>query len=116
MTSTVLGFKVVQLFKDKTLGIGSFGKVCKAKCDDLLCAAKILHPTLFDPTVMHHIARHQEHRLPIERFKQECEFLSALRHPNIVQYLGIHQDPDMHLATLLNGASRWQLNKPLGRF
>ena len=101
MTSTVLGFKVVQLFKDKTLGIGSFGKVCKAKCDDLLCAAKILHPTLFDPTAMHHIAPHQEHRLPIERFKQECEFLSALRHPNIVQYLGIHQDPDMHLATLL---------------
>ena len=101
MTSTVLGFKAVQLFKDKTLGIGSFGKVCKAKCDDFLCAAKILHPTLFDPTAMHHIAPHQEHRLPIERFKQECEFLSAFRHPNIVQYLGIHQDPDMHLATLL---------------
>ena len=101
MTSTVLGFKVVQIFKDDTLGIGSFGKVCKAKCDDLICAAKILHPTLFDPTAKYYIAPHQKYRLPMERFKQECEFLSALRHPNIVQYLGMYQDPDMHLATLL---------------
>ena len=43
-------FKNVQLLKDQSLGIGSYGGVCKAKCDDLLCAAKILHPTLFDPT------------------------------------------------------------------
>ena len=45
-----VGFKTVQLFKDQTLGIGSYGKVCKAKCDDLLCAAKLIHETLFDPT------------------------------------------------------------------
>ena len=36
-------FKSVQLLKDQHLGIGSYGAVCKAKCDDLICAAKIIH-------------------------------------------------------------------------
>ena len=97
----MMDFKTVILCKDELLGIGSYGAVCKAKCDDLLCAAKIIHPTLFDPTALHRIAPHREHRLPIRRFEQECEFLSAVRHPNIVQYLGMHQDPDTGLAVLL---------------
>ena len=96
-----IGFKSVQLFKDQTLGIGSYGAVCKAKCDDFLCAAKILHPTLFDPTAQLQATRKQEHRLPIKRFEQECEFLSTIRHPNIIQYLCMHQDPDTGLPVLL---------------
>ena len=94
-------FKVVQLFKDQTLGIGSFGAVCKAKCDDLLCAAKILHPTFFDPTTQLQVSPKKEHRLPIKRFEQEGEFLSTIRHPNIVQYLCMHLDPDTGLPALL---------------
>ena len=95
-------FKNVQLFKDQSLGIGSYGAVCKAKCDDLLCAAKIIHPTLFDPTALNQIAPQREHRLPIRRFEQECEFMSAIRHPNIVQYLGMFRDTaDTHLPVLL---------------
>ena len=85
-----IGFKTIILLKDQTLGIGAYGSVCKAKCDDLLCAAKIIHQTLFDPTALHQIATHREHRLPIRRFQLECEFLSTVRHPNIVQYLGTH--------------------------
>ena len=96
-----IGFKSVQLFKDQTLGIGSYGAVCKAKCDDLLCAAKTLHRTLFDPTAQLQVSSKQEHRLPIKRFEQECEFLSTIRHPNIVQYLCMHQDPDTGLPVLL---------------
>ena len=96
-----IGFRSVQLFKDQSLGIGSYGAVCKAKCDDLLCAAKILHPTLFDPTAQFQVSRKEEHRLPIRRFEQECEFLSTIRHPNIVQYLCMHQDPDTGLQVLL---------------
>ena len=49
-------FKTVQLFKDQILGIGSYGKVCKAECDGLLCAAKIIYETLFDPTAQQLIA------------------------------------------------------------
>ena len=81
-------FKTVQLFKDQVLGIGSYGKVCKADCDGLLCAAKVIHETLFDPTAQQLIAPHLQHRLPMRRFEQECEFLSTIRHPNIIQYLG----------------------------
>ena len=92
-----IGFRAVQLLKDQTIGIGSYGKVCRAKCDDLLCAAKLIHETLFDPTAQ----SQREHRLPMRRFEQECEFLSTIKHPNIVQYLGIYQDPDTGLPALL---------------
>ena len=84
-----IGFKDIHLYKDQILGIGSYGKVCKAKCDDLLCAAKIIHETLFDPTVEKSIESQREHWLPMRRFEQECEFLSTIKHPNIVQFLGI---------------------------
>ena len=94
-------FKSVQLLKDQSLGIGSYGAVCKAKCDDLLCAAKIIHPTLFDPTALQQVAPQREPRLPIRRFEQECEFMSAIRHPNIVQYLGMFRDTDTSLPVLL---------------
>jgi serine/threonine-protein kinase TNNI3K len=97
----ITSFKSIQLLKEQTLGIGSYGKVCKAKCDDLLCAAKLIHETLFDPTAQQLIGPQREHRLPIRRFEQECEFLSTIRHPNIIQYLGICQDPDTGLPALL---------------
>ena len=95
----MIRFETVVLFKDQTLGSGSYGAVCKAKCDDFICAAKIIHPTLFHPTTLQ--AFHGKHRQPIRRFAQECEFLSNVRHPNIVQYLGTHQDPDTGLPVLL---------------
>lgn len=95
------GFKAVQLFKDEVLGIGAYGKVCLAKCDQLPCAAKIMHETLFDPSLTEKARPHHEHRLPFSRFKRECEFLSVIKHPNIVQYLGMYRDPDTHLPVLL---------------
>ena len=96
-----IGFKVVELFKDQTLGIGSYGKVCRAKCDNLDCAAKLLHETLFDRNAELLISHRREHRLPLRRFEKECEFLNAIKHPNIIQYLGLYQDPSSGLAVLL---------------
>ena len=96
-----IGFTSFKLLKTQTLGIGSYGSVCKAQCDDLLCAAKIIHQTLFDPNVHQRIEHQREYRLPINRFMQECEFMSAIRHPNIVQYLGTRQDPQTGLPVLL---------------
>ena len=96
-----VGFKTVQLYKDQVLGIGSYGKVCKAKCDDILCAAKLIHETLFDPIAQQLIATQRQHRLPMRRFEQECEFMSSIRHPNIVQYLGLYRDADTGLPALL---------------
>ena len=91
----------VQLFKDQTLGIGSYGKVCRARYGSLPCAAKVIHETLFDPEALKLVERGKEHRQPFERFKQECEVLHSLRHPNIIQYLDVYQDPDTKLPILL---------------
>ena len=96
-------FKSVHLLKDQLLGIGSYGKVCIAVCDELPCAAKLIHETLFIPItqLVTSAKREHEHRLPMRRFEQECEFLSTIRHPNIVLYLGTCQDPDTGLPVLL---------------
>ena len=89
------GFRDVRLVKseDNLLGIGSYGAVYRAKCDQLVCAAKVLHPILFqtrDPAA---------HRI-VERFQREIEFLSGLRHPNVIQYLGSCADPESRLPVL----------------
>ena len=96
-------FKTVQLLKNECLGVGSYGAVYKAKCDDLVCAAKVIHPTLFGGSVaLQQIPPGRKHRLPIRRFEQECEFMSRIRHPNIVQCLGTSWDKDdMQLPILL---------------
>ena len=91
----------VQLFKDRILGMGSYGKVCRAKYGSLPCAAKLIHETLFDPEAFKQVPQKHEHKLPFKRFEQEIEVLYNLRHPNIIQYLGMYQDPDTKLPVLL---------------
>ena len=100
-TEEKFGFKSVQIFRDHVLGIGAYGKVCRAQSDLLPCAAKVMHETLFDPSLNEKTRPHHEHRLPFSRFKRECAFLSVIRHPNIVQYLGLYRDPDTNLPVLL---------------
>ena len=84
-------FQNVQIFKIQPLGIGSYGSVYRAKCDQLPCAAKLIHPVLVNPW----------ERRNLQRFEQECQFLSAIRHPHIVQYLGTCRDPESGLPVLL---------------
>ena len=87
-------YRNVQLLKTETLGTGSYGIVCKATCDGHLCAAKLLHPIFFqsnDPGMV--VTR--------TRFEQECRFLSEMRHPHIIEYLGTTHDPDSGLLVLL---------------
>ena len=80
--------------KSQPLGHGSYGAVYKAKCDQLPCAAKVLHPTILDPNDP------GAGRI-MDRFRQECAFLESIRHPNIVQYLGVTTDPESRLPVLL---------------
>ena len=98
---TVIGFRATQLLKDQVLGIGSYGQVCRARCDNLTCAAKILHQHLFDPNVQHRIAHKRTRIAPIRKFEQEIELLSVIKHPNIVQYLGLYYDPGTGIPVLL---------------
>ena len=89
-----LSYGSVQIFDKEVLGIGSYGKVCKAKCGQLPCAAKLLHDTLFqdnDPGTCNLVTK----------FLQECQFLSTIKHPSIVQYLGTATDPQSRRPVLL---------------
>ena len=88
------GYQIVRIIKTSSLGVGSYGAVYRALCDELPCAAKILHPTLFD-------TNDPGTRKIMERFEQECQFLSGVRHPHIVQYLGVSRDPESGLPVLL---------------
>ena len=91
---TQFAYHNIQLYKSESLGSGSYGGVCKAKCDGLLCAAKIMHPTLFD-------LREPGTASYLRKFQQECHLLSLARHPNVVQYLATYYDPDSRLPVLL---------------
>ena len=87
-------FERVELHRDQPLGKGSYGLVIGAKCNELPCAAKLLHPVFFqfsDPGCQD----------AVKRFQRECDFMSAIHHPNIVQCLGTHRDPDTGLPVLL---------------
>ena len=81
------GYQVLHVHTSTVLGTGSYGSVVKATLDHLPCAAKILHTILFrsdDPGAVDFAAR----------FDQECRILRELKHPCIVQFLGVVQDPN----------------------
>ena len=64
------------------------GEVYKANCDQLPCAAKILH-------------NHPDRDTIISNFEQERALLSSIRHPYIVQFLDITLDPETKHPVLL---------------
>ena len=66
----------------KTLGEGSYGCVEELSVNGLICAGKRMYSTLIDSE--NEGADHM-----IEKYYDECQLLSSLRHPNIVQFLGI---------------------------
>ena len=104
----VFHYQSFHINKSQPLGHGSYGAVYKAKCDQLPCAAKVLHPTILDPT-------DPGAGKIMERFQQECAFLESIRHPNIVQYLGITRDPESGLPVLLMELLDESLTKMLER-
>ena len=80
------GYKCARVFPSRGVGTGSYGSVCRAALDELPCVAKLLHATFFssyDPSAA----------IYVERFEQESRFLSTLRHPCIVQFLGLVREP-----------------------
>lgn len=89
-----LQFQSLKLLKDCVLGTGAYGIIYKAKCDELVCAGKVLHRELFgfsDPSA----------NTASENFERECQFLKAANHPNVVQYLASVRDHESGLPVLL---------------
>ena len=76
----------------KELGRGSYAAVIEVEFKGMRCAAKKIHNVLS--------VRGEENRV-VERFQKECPLLGTLRHPHIVQFLGIYFDPATDLPVLV---------------
>ena len=66
----------------KELGRGSYGRVFAVKYCGTTCAAKEIHSILLSGAGGHDFIT--------ETFLQECHQCSVLRHPNLVQFLGVY--------------------------
>ena len=65
---------------------GYYAAVYEVRLNGVPCIAKRLHDIL----VGRELVSGEERRATIMRFRSECNLLSRLRHPNVVQMLGVH--------------------------
>ena len=66
---------------DRELGHGSYATVLELEYMGLKCAGKKIHELLL---------RQGHATYTVRRFEEECRLLSQVRHPNIVQFLGVY--------------------------
>ena len=66
---------------DRELGHGSYATVLELEYMGLKCAGKKIHELLL---------RQGDASYTVRRFEEECHLLSQVRHPNIVQFLGVY--------------------------
>ena len=66
---------------DRELGHGSYATVLELEYMGLKCAGKKIHELLL---------RQGGASYTVRRFEEECRLLSQVRHPNVVQFLGVH--------------------------
>ena len=85
---------VTKLNRDE-LGRGAYGLVYAVKYCQTICAAKEIHSILVEG-----VGRTEMQRT-IESFMRECRQCSKLRHPNVIQFLGVYYPTD--------GANRMRL-------
>ena len=67
---------------NQELGRGAYGRVYTVKYCEMICAAKEIHPILIEDV--------GETERTIESFLRECRQCSSLRHPNVIQFLGVY--------------------------
>ena len=83
--ATFTGFEPYKLteirVKDRELGHGSYATVIELEYLGLKCAGKKIHDVLL---------RQGDASYTVRRFEEECHLLSQIRHPNIVQFLGVY--------------------------
>ena len=74
------------------LGYGSYATVLELEYMGLKCAGKKIHDVL----VSHGASNHT-----VKRFERECRLLSQIRHPNIVQFLGVYVQSNKQVPLLV---------------
>ena len=91
-TSTFRGLVIENvLFTDAKLGSGSDATVFEVDWNGTRCAAKRLHEILLEDQSAGGVAK------LIGNFEAECLTWSKLRHPGVVQFLGVHIDRESHI-------------------
>ena len=70
-------------------GRGCYGAVYEVRVNGLPCIAKRLHDILVGRGY-HEAVREEDAKALVIRFREECRLLSSLRHPNVVQFMGVH--------------------------
>ena len=77
---------------NQKLGHGSYATVIELEYMGLKCAGKKIHKQLLEQG---------EAGYTIHRFEEECRLLSQVRHPNIVQFLGVYFQEEVQVPTLV---------------
>ena len=79
----------------REVGHGSYAVVKELEYHGLKCVGKKIHGILFESATPH------EKAAMLERFAGECELLSRLHHPCIVQFLGVWYEQGSRLPVLV---------------
>ena len=77
---------------DRVLGHGSYATVLELQYKGLKCAGKKIHEVLL---------RQGASSYSVQRFEKECQLLSQVRHPNIVQFLGLCYESGVELPIIV---------------
>ena len=77
---------------DRKLGHGSYATVLELEYMGLKCAGKKIHELLLEQGDASYTVR---------RFEEECRLLSQVRHPNIIQFLGVYFQPRVRAPILV---------------
>ena len=97
MASMFTGFDSYKLSKvkvtDQVLGRGSYATVLEVKYKGERCAGKKIHDVLLTQGINVYAVR---------RFEEECRLLSQVKHPNIVQFVGVyfHKNADLPILVM----------------
>lgn len=76
---------------DEVLGSGAYGEVIVALYNGVRYASKKLHEALVENDER---ISPNDPNSPVRKFREECQRMSQLRHPNIVQFMGVYFKPN----------------------
>ena len=79
------------------IGAGAYGSVEEVMISGAVCAAKKIHDVFQDRSAI----PEAEIRKASAQFVRECQLMSTLRHPHIVQFLGVCSLPGSRLPALV---------------